>query len=416
MTQFDNLFLGLAPFLRMSIRGDDLTAFSQLLLAKAQGCPEDPNLWMNLSTAMFCLGQRDLGLAIQSRALELNRVYHLAAATQTVKLRLLMLMAPGDLSANTPLDCLLENTDIELFFYYVSSGDPLGHPIPDHDVLMVALSEFEENSALLATLDQRLKNWTRPVINFPKYILNTRRHVLSALLQGIPGLCIPQTFRVSRVFLTSILDGVSHLYELNGPCEFPVILRPVDSHAGRNLAKVENTVEIATYLSQVEDTAFFLSKFIDYSGSDGQFRKFRIALVDGIPFACHMAISSHWMVHYVNAGMYEDSWKRAEERVFMEDFSDFAQRHRVALNEIHQRTGLDYLCIDCAETSSGELLIFEVDHAMVVHSMDSEELFPHKCFHMQKVKSAFRDFLIRLNSPKSDLLTVCIKSKTAHHD
>jgi hypothetical protein len=123
-----------------------------------------------------------------------------------------------------------------------------------------------------------------------------------------------------------------------------------------------------------------------------------VALIDGKPYACHMGVSSHWMIHYVNAGMYENAKKREEEAVFMEHFDDFAQRHRPALDAIYQRTKLDYLCIDCAETQDGQLFVFEIDHAMVVHAMDPENLFPYKQFHMQKVKTAFRDFLFRLTN------------------
>ena len=128
------------------------------------------------------------------------------------------------------------------------------------------------------------------------------------------------------------------------------------------------------------------------------FRKFRVALVDGKPYASHMGVSSNWMIHYVNAGMYEDAQKREEEKAFMEHFDDFALRHRAALDAIYQRTRLDYVCIDCAETQDGQLLIFEVDHTMVVHAMDPEHLFPYKQFHMQKVKNAFRDYLFRLTN------------------
>jgi hypothetical protein len=102
------------------------------------------------------------------------------------------------------------------------------------------------------------------------------------------------------------------------------------------------------------------------------------------------------MIHYVNAGMYEDASKRAEEAAFMEHFDDFAGRHRAALDAIYRRTGLDYLCIDCAETRDGRLFVFEIDHTMVVHAMDPESLFPYKQVHMRKVRDAFRDHLARL--------------------
>jgi hypothetical protein len=102
------------------------------------------------------------------------------------------------------------------------------------------------------------------------------------------------------------------------------------------------------------------------------------------------------MVHYVNAGMYEDAAKRAEEAEFMANFEHFAERHRAALETIHQRLRLDYFCIDCAETQDGQLLIFEADHVMVVHAMDQEALFPYKQQHMRKAERAFRDFLLGL--------------------
>jgi hypothetical protein len=111
-----------------------------------------------------------------------------------------------------------------------------------------------------------------------------------------------------------------------------------------------------------------------------------------------MGVSANWMIHYVNAGMYEDAHKREEEKAFMEHFGDFAQRHRAALDAIYQRTHLDYVCIDCAETQDGQLLIFEVDHTMVVHAMDPEQLFPYKQVHMEKVRTAFLDYLFRLTS------------------
>jgi len=388
-------FLGLAPFLRMNIAGADLRPIAQDLLAKAQQDAADANLWMNLSTAMLCLGQRDVGLAVQAQALEMERVYRLAASRQPASLRLLVLAAPGDLAANTPLDCLLEESDIDLDFHFVSPVAPLAQTVPEHDAIMVTASECDENRDLLQALERVLADWPRPVINAPQNIPATARNTASLLLRDAPGLIIPPTLRVARAQLQAIAAGSARLAELLDGCDFPVILRPLDSHAGRDLARVTCPEDVAAYLSRVNGAEFFLSPFIDYSGKDGLFRKVRVALIDGAAYGCHMAVSSHWMVHYVNAGMYEDAAKRAEEARFMEHFDAFAQRHRLALDAIHRRTGLDYVCIDCAETRDGRLLIFEIDHAMVVHAMDPEELFPYKRVQMQKVQNAFRDFLLR---------------------
>ena len=382
----------------MSIAGADLSPAGQEMLVRAAEAPDDANLWMNLSIVMLCLGQRDIGLAIQDQALAQQRIYHIAASEQPAKIRLLMIMVAGDLAANTPLDCLLESSDIDLDFYYVTAGDPLALPIPEHDVLLVAISEADENHALLATLQRVLADWPKPVVNAAEYIPQVGRAAASCLLQDAPGLLIPPTLCASRAVLQAIASGASRLAEVFAGCDFPVILRPVGSHAGRDLDKIDGPKDIAGYLARVNEDGFYLSRFIDYRSEDGLFRKMRVALIDGRPFACHMAVSSHWMIHYVNAGMYEEARKRSEEASFMASFGDFAERHRAALDAIWQRTKLDYLCIDCAETADGRLLVFEIDHAMVVHAMDPEDQFPYKQVHMRKVKQAFRDFLLRLTA------------------
>jgi hypothetical protein len=382
----------------MSIAGVDSTPLGQEMLARAEREPDDANLWMNLSTVMLCRGLRDIGLAIQAQALALQRVYHLSASRQPARFHLLMLVVAGDLAANTPLDCLLENSDIDLDFYFVSPGTPLAVPVPEHDALMVAVSESDENRALLASLAQALADWPKPVINAPQNIRATERNAASILLQNAPGLLIPPTVRASRRVLLDIGAGKTRLPDFFAACEFPVILRPVGSHAGHGLERIECPEAVAAYLAKVDGAEFFLSRFIDYSGEDGLFRKFRIVLIDGTAFACHMAVSAHWMIHYVNAGMYEEAQKRAEEALFMAHFDDFRQRHRLALEAIGERTKLDYLCVDGAETRDGQLLVFEIDHAMVVHAMDTEDMFPYKRAQMQKVQRAFRDFLCRLTA------------------
>ncbi len=318
--QGDSAFLGLAPFLRMNLAGKDLLPIGQEMMARIELEPNNANLWMNLSTVMLCLGQRDLGLQMQAQALQLQRIYHLAAFYQPAKLRLLTIMVPDDLAGNTPLDCLLENSDIDLIYYYVLPEAPLISAIPEHDVLMVAISESDQNLGVLAYLAKALAAWPKPVINAPQKIPAIERRAAAMLLKNVPGLLIPPTFRVSRSILQEITTGYASLSQLYNDCDFPVIIRPVGSHAGNGLSKIECSAEIVAYLNNVEGTEFFVSPFIDYSGNDGLFRKYRVALVDGLAYACHMAISSDWMIHYLNAGMYVDELKRAEEAAFMANF------------------------------------------------------------------------------------------------
>jgi hypothetical protein len=382
-------YLGLAPFLRASIAGADMRPQAQHMLQRLQSTGPNANLLMNLSIATQCLGQEALGLAFQQEALALQRSYTVAARVQPARLRLLVLVTPGNIQSNTPLECLLEVSDIELVFHYITAGPQLLAGVPDHDLLFVGISDSDANRQLLQALELALKAWAWPVLNAPQFIPSTGRDKASELLQGIPQLLAPETRRVSRADLLALAAGSDAVPQALAGCYFPVILRPVGSQAGADLHKIDSAADVFPYLASLADAEFFLAPFIDYSDANGQFRKIRIALIAGEAFVCHMAVSSNWMIHYVNAGMYEHAWKREEEARFMGEFHHFVQKHRLALDAISQRMQLDYLVMDCAETPTGALLMFEIDHGGVVHAMDVEHIFPYKNQHIEKAKQAF---------------------------
>lgn len=389
-------FLGMAPFLRMSIAGVDFSAITQQMVAQVENSPDDAVLWMNLSTAMMSLKHEALGLQIQEQALAMQRVYYWPAR-QPAKIRLLMLMVPGNLSANIPLDCLLEESDVDLIYYFVdpNAENPLTSPVPTHDLVMVAIGASDEQASVLLRLEYALRGWSKPILNPPKNVPTSERHNASLLLQNVPGLVICPALHATRLVLQAIACGQKTLPHIVENHDFPIIVRPVGSHGGHGLQKIDAADELESYLAQTAGDDFFVSRFVDYRGADGMFRKMRLVLIDGKPFACHMGVSAHWMIHYVNAGMYEDADKRAQEACFFNTFADFAGRHHAALAAISQRTGLEYIGIDCAETADGELLIFEIDPAMVVHAMDDEAMFPNKQIHMHKVKTAMREMLFQ---------------------
>lgn len=391
-------FWGLAPVLRQSLAGENLPAIAQSLLNLTEQNPNQAELWLNLSIIFLCLGQRDMGLQFQQHALALQSVYVVPARQQPTRLKLLLLSVAGELSANTPIDCLLEDCDIELIFYYVSADGLLTESIPEHDVLMLVMGEAPSHQIILEALAPLLADWPVPVINRPSNILLTERRAASTLLQGVKGLTMPQTYMLTRSHLQQIAGGDLGFCAFEADCDFPIIIRPCGSHAGIGLSRLQDSHALASYLQHATDAAFYISQYIDYSSVNGLFRKYRIALIAGEAFACHMAISSDWMVHYLNAGMYDDAKKRAEEAEFFQNFHAFAQKHHDALAAIQARSGLEYVCVDCAETQAGDLLVFEIDPAMVVHGMDPLPTFAYKQAPIQKARKAFRDFLIQLGT------------------
>ena len=386
--------IGIAALLRQSFEGVDLGPLGQTLLARAESNPDDANALLDLSTVLELNGNAEVAQAIQMQALQSQQFYHLPAGSGEPGLRLMAIKGPGELMANTPLEFLIEDSDVALDILYLAPGLPIPDEVPEHDVLFVAVGESDRNQSLLAQLEPLLESWPRPVINRPQRIAQLSRDGACALLDGAQGIVMPGAVRIERETLERIGRQEQALATVADGVDFPCILRPVGSHAGRGLRRIESVAALAGYLDDIPDPLFYLSPFIDYSGEDGLFRKYRVVLVQGRPFAIHMAVSEHWMVHYLNAGMTESEAKRIEEARFMEQFEEgVARRHAEALRELHTRVGLEYFGIDCAETRDGRLLIFEIDSALVVHDMDPVDMFPYKRPAMEKVFTAFRELL-----------------------
>jgi glutathione synthase/RimK-type ligase-like ATP-grasp enzyme len=303
-------------------------------------------------------------------------------------------MAPGDFMANAPLEFLLEGSNVTLDLLYVVPGQGQPTVIPEHDLAIVAVGESDDNRPVLREVAALIRSWPRPVLNAPGRIDRLSRDAACALLGSAAGTAIPLTTRIERAQLANLGCGATAIATFLPDAAFPIIARPIGSHAGDGLSKLDDAAAVAAYLEGRPEQEFYISPFVDYRGSDGFFRKYRIVLIDGRPYASHMAVSQHWMVHYLNAGMTESAAKRAEEARFMATFdSDFAVKHKAALRAVAERVGLEYFAIDCGETPDGRLLLFEADVAMIVHAMDPPDMFPYKAPQMRKVFDAFHAML-----------------------
>lgn len=386
--------IGVSKLAKLAFDGADMNALWAELVPKLKSDPEDVETAMDLSVVAQLAGQQQLGLEIQDQALAVRRLFRSPCISARPRLRLLAFAAASDIGGNTPLEFLLEGSDIELYTLYIVPGMEMPEALPDHDAAFVAVPASDATHAALIEIERLAQNWPRPIVNSPRKIYEMERDRLHKLLGDVPGIVIPATVRADRDDLADVAEGTTPLGDLLADAKFPLIVRPVGSQAGRGLERLEGAEAIPPYLGVRLEEDFFVSRFIDYSGQDGLFRKYRIVFVDGKPYACHMAISDQWKLWYLNAGMDANAEKRAEEARFMTAFDeDFALRHSAALGEIARRAGLDYFAIDCAETKSGALLIFEADVAMIVHDMDPIEVYPYKGPQMRKIFAAFTAML-----------------------
>ncbi|MFI4966578.1 MAG: hypothetical protein ACHP9T_14565, partial [Caulobacterales bacterium] len=143
--------LGLAFLGRLVFEGDRLAAVWEGLVAQLTADPSDAGAMLDLSTLVQMRGDREQGLALQAAALAQCRCYRTTHGTGR-GLRVLAFMTPGDLMANTPLDFLLEGSEVELTTWYVDGAAPSPAEVPEHDVAFLAISQADDGSAALAHL------------------------------------------------------------------------------------------------------------------------------------------------------------------------------------------------------------------------------------------------------------------------
>ena len=387
--------LGNGALIKVAHDGGDINKLVQWFSARVAQCPDDPSLLLDLALLHLIQEKPQEAYRLQARALERQQIFRVVGSRGEevpARLRVLALVAPGDFMNNAQLEFILDGSDIGLDVLYITPGKPLPAALPEHDVAFGAANESDENAEVLRHLSRLLAHWPRPVLNDPQQIARLSRDEISSVFAGDENLCVPRVRRVTRADLERLTDGEALLSDMAPGLCYPVLVRPVGSHCGKNLEKIDDVAALESYLRefQNEQDEFFFGPFIDYRSADGMFRKYRITMIQGTPYLCHMAVSEQWKIHYVNVGMAQSAAKREEEARAMETFDrDFAHRHRAAFASIWEKLGLDYVGIDCGELLDGRLVLFEIETAMVIHRMDSPTLYPYKQPQMNKVFAAF---------------------------
>src|SRR5437016_10828913 len=100
--------IGLPILVKMAFDGADLSPVWNTLVDRVNSDPNDAAALIDLSTIAHIVGRPGDRIALQSAALELQRVYRQPPEISAPDgVRLLALMVPGNFLANTPLDFLL---------------------------------------------------------------------------------------------------------------------------------------------------------------------------------------------------------------------------------------------------------------------------------------------------------------------
>src|SRR5579859_7472857 len=262
--------IGLASLAKMAFDGADLRPMRSRLLDRARRNQTDANALMDLSTVLHLMGQRECALSVQALALDIQQVYRLPGSGDPAGIRLLSLMKPGDLAENNALEFLVEGLDITLDMLYVAPDMSLPATLPEHDLAMIAVSEADRNRPLLEHIESLVKSWPRPVFCAPDRIARSSREGACALLRSAPGIVMPVTSRIDRQSLESIGRSELAVAAFIEDGDFPVIVRPVGSHKGQGLIKLDDPDAISGYLTNRPEDAFYIARYVDYRSQDGR--------------------------------------------------------------------------------------------------------------------------------------------------
>ena len=275
---------------------------------------------------------------------------------------------------NIPLDTILPSRTNTRITWQVEFATPeQAEDLPPYDVAFNAIGNadvLDEAFDYLSAFASRHR-----LLNSPHAVARTRRDRLHQVLDGIPGIVVPQVLRLLRADI-SAGDLARQLSDAGIQC--PVLIRPIAGHGGEGVQLVQTPDQLAAFVPGAAD-AYYFAAYYDCRLDDGFYRKYRMIFVDRIPFAYHLAISDRWLVHYFSAAMMSAPWKRDEEQRFLADPSGvLGQEAMAALLTIGQRLDLDFAGIDFAVLPDGRLLVFEANATMLVHLNDSVADFPYK--------------------------------------
>ena len=341
-------------------------------------------VYQNMVVIHSHFGRAELAELCRARAYQLQRVF-IDPIQNPV--RQLLILCVGRTKGNIPYEVLLSAETSRRIKYVIDYADELEDlQLPPYDLVFNAIGEPDVAAPLAPRLAQFLKVCNRPVLNHPEFVARTQRHRLPDLMAGLDHVQVAGCVRIEADSVNPAqLARVLEEHQIH----FPVLVRPVETHGGQGLVCCDDLESVWKQMQQYQ-TSCYISSFVDFISSDGFYRKYRIIYVDKQPFAYHLAIGPHWMVHYYTAEMQENSWKIAEELLFLQDAGNvLGEKAMTAIGQIGQRLNLDYAGIDFTILPNGEIFIFEANATMLVHRVNNEGVLAHKNVFVQKIADAF---------------------------
>jgi hypothetical protein len=162
-----------------------------------------------------------------------------------------------------------------------------------------------------------------------------------------------------------------------------------------NFVRVENLEALPAAVAELPGRELTVIQYLDARGPDGKTRKYRAMTINGQLYPLHLAVSSHWKIHYFSADMADGPDYRAEEAAFLEDMPGVLGPLAMAgLKQIQSVLGLDYGGIDFGLNTKGEVLVFEANAAMAINPPGAGPQWAYRLPAYQRVCEAVQRMLV----------------------
>ena len=285
-----------------------------------------------------------------------------------------LLLLVSSRGGNIPTRNLLDDRVFQIFVVLPEFFDPKV-PLPPHQVVFNAIGDADRAAPALAAAQSVVALTAARVINQPAAVLATGR-ADHARLSRLPGVVAPATVSLPRELLSS--PDAAATVARHG-FRYPLLLRTPGFHTGRHFLLVENPAALAAAVAALPGRELTVIEFLNARAADGKVRKYRVMMIGGELYPLHVAISSHWKIHYFTADMAERADHRAEDARFLENIPEvLGPRAMEALAHIQATLGLDYAGIDFGLSATGDLLLFEANATMVVNPPEPGERWAYR--------------------------------------
>ena len=300
-----------------------------------------------------------------------------------------LLLLVSSVGGNIPTRHLLDDRVFQTFVVTPEFYDPKV-PLPKHQVVFNAIGDADLAGRELAAAQSIVALSGAPVINIPSAVLATGR-ADHARLSQLPGVVLPLTATLPRELLSS--PEATGSLARHG-FRFPLLVRTPGFHTGRHFLRVESPDALAGAVAELPGKELTVIEFLDARGADGKVRKYRVMMIDGELYPLHVAISSHWKIHYFTADMVDQADNRAEDAEFLENMPGvLGPRAMQALAQIQATLGLDYAGIDFGLSATGDLLLFEANATMVVNPPEPDQRWAYRRPAVERIFAAVRRML-----------------------